>query len=97
MGSYQRQVQVSIKFLRIGEIDMMNERYQAEILIESRWLETEKINEYDPKQWKHWNPRLFIENAFEDAKQLINYGISIENGRVIVTESRRVHGNEKSL
>jgi hypothetical protein len=90
----QRQVQVSIKFLRIGEIDMMNEKYQAEILLESRWVETEKINEYDPKNWKHWNPKLFIENAFEDIKQQLNYGIAIENGKVIVTETRMVHGKE---
>jgi hypothetical protein len=93
----QRQVQILIKFLRIGEIDMMNEKYQAEILIESRWVETDRINEYDPKNWKHWNPKLFIENAFDDAKQQLNYGISVENGKVIVTETRIVNGIGKLL
>ena len=93
-SDYPRHVQVLIKFLRIGEIDTMNEKYQADLLIESKWIETDNINEYDPKNWKHWNPKLFIENAFQEPKQEISYNIAIENNKVVVTEIRIVNGKK---
>lgn len=52
-------VLVAIEFCRIGEIDTMNEKYHAEIQIETRWIENDVIDEYDAE--KHWNPKLFIE------------------------------------
>ncbi len=44
-------VEVYIEFLRIGEIDTLNEKYNAEINIECKWIEKDyHINEYDPKK-----------------------------------------------
>ena len=87
-----RYVQVLIQFLRIGEIDTMNEKYHAEIKIESKWVENEDIVEYDPKNYKYWNPKLYIENALEDTKQQITYDVQLENDKFIVTELRIVKG-----
>ena len=59
-------VESAFEFTSIGEIDTMNERFQAEVIIESKWklnpdqVENEDIYnnnaDYNPK--KHWNPRL---------------------------------------
>lgn len=56
-------VQTAFEFTSIGEIDTLNEKFQAEVIIESRWkidaqAEPDILNkgEYDPK--KNWNPKL---------------------------------------
>ena len=54
----QRVVQVTVEFIRLGEIDTMNEKYNAEICIESKWIEKDLIQNYNPEQ--HWNPQLII-------------------------------------
>jgi hypothetical protein len=53
-----REVQISIQFLRLGEIDTINERYYAEINIESKWIDVGDVNDYDPKN--QWNPKFLI-------------------------------------
>ena len=85
-------VNVAIEFLKIGEIDTMNEKYQAEARIESRWHEKQQISEYDRK--KHWNPELYIENILQETKEQIRYEISndLRNGGVTITEIRTVKG-----
>ena len=53
-GTMVRDVQVLVGFLRLGEIDTMNEKFQAEVFIEARWVDnSEPIAQYDPKV--HWN------------------------------------------
>ena len=59
-----RVVECSLQFLQIGEVDTMNERFQAVVLIKAKWYESDKITDYDPK--KYWNPKLYIENASYD-------------------------------
>lgn len=88
-----RIVQVVIEFTRIGEIDTMNEKYQAEIIIESKWRDKRDYDniEYDPDV--HWNPRLFIENAINEIKENITYRVTKENGSSIITEVRRSKGS----
>lgn len=56
-------VQTAFEFTRIGEIDTLDEKFQAEVIIESKWkidpmTEPDILNkgEYDPK--KNWNPKL---------------------------------------
>ena len=67
----QRVVQVTVEFIRLGEIDTMNEKYNAEICIESKWIEKDLIQNYNPEQ--HWNPQLFIENALQEPKEKTKY------------------------
>jgi hypothetical protein len=68
----KRDVQVTIEFLRIGEIDTMNEKYSAEIRIDAKWLEKDtSIEKYNPEQ--HWNPKLFIENVLQISNEKVIY------------------------
>lgn len=85
-------VEVHIQFCRIGEIDTINEKYQAEISIESKWIEKEAIIEYDPK--KHWNPQLHIENAVSISSEEIDYHVvrDHDSDYNIITEIRYVKG-----
>ena len=49
-----RFVQIVVGFMRIGEIDTLNEKYQAEVQIEAKWIDNDQqVSEYDPN--KHWN------------------------------------------
>ena len=69
----KRIVLVNFEFIRIGEIDTMNEKFNAEICIESKWIEKDFIQNYNPEQ--HWNPQLFIENALQEPKEKIKYNV----------------------
>ena len=85
-------VEVIIEFVKFGEIDTMNEKYQAEFNIESKWIENDNtIIKYDPK--KHWNPQLYIENALQLTKEQINYEMERKaDGTLWIIEKRNVKG-----
>jgi len=95
-----RKVECTIKFLQIGEIDTMNERYQAIVEIVARWHENNiKIIEYDAN--KYWNPKLYVENIlYEKSNETISYQVLIQdennNGnnknRTFIIETRIVKG-----
>jgi len=90
-NSNATEVQVRVEFLNLGTIDTMNEKYEAEVKIISRWQDkksdfgdkTEFKIEKD-KKFEYWHPDLFIENALadkyvEEKKYKIhplNYGVS---------------------
>lgn len=90
-------VQTAFEFTSIGDIDTLNEKFQAEVIIESKWkidpmTEPDILNkgEYDPK--KNWNPKLFIENALT-VKEEVTFEISVEDNKdCYVTEIRTVSG-----
>ena len=85
-------VEVSIRFASIGEIDTMNEKYQAEIYIESKWLADDpKLTSYDPKI--NWNPQLYVENALQDVKEQITYQLTDLSDSLMVTETRYLKGS----
>ena len=94
-------VQVTIEFMRMGEIDTLNEKFNAELLIQAKWRAAESeehiVNEYDPKV--HWNPMLYIENAFSEPKESVRYEMTrdqaaggAERGLLTITEKRLVKG-----
>ncbi len=87
-----KKIEVVIEFLKLGEIDTMNEKYQAEFNIESKWIEDDNsIIAYDPKI--HWNPQLYIENALQLTKENINYEIERQSDGILwVIEKRNVKG-----
>lgn len=41
-----REVEIRVIFLRIGDIDTLNEKFFAEILIESKWEEPKLVEEF---------------------------------------------------
>ena len=83
-------VEVYIRFLSFGEIDTMNEKYQAEILIESKWSLDGDLSSYDPKI--DWNPKLYVENALNDVKESISYQSFKVADELIIIESRYIKG-----
>ena len=75
-----KEVSCSLKFITIGEIDTTKENYQAFIEIKSKWdddsISVDSLNKtIASKDWKNWEPKLFIENASFDKSNLeeINY------------------------
>jgi hypothetical protein len=85
-----REVQISVQFLRIGEIDTINERYYAEINIESKWIDIGDLNNYDPKN--NWNPKLYIENILLEPKEIIKYEIKKFYDMIRIKETRLIKG-----
>lgn len=93
----KRRVAIVFEFLNIGEIDTLNEKFQAEVAITSTWeiysdraVNADIFEKYDAK--KHWNPQLYIENAIA-VKQDIDYDTSIDGDQYFVTEKRNVKGS----
>lgn len=84
-----REVQVRVIFLRVGDIDTLNEKFFAEILVESKWEEPRLSTEFDcsliyneekelNNAHNYWNPKVYIENALNDPKQTVHYKIKKE-------------------
>lgn len=84
----QREVELRIIFLRVGEIDTLNEKFYAEILVEARWEEPRLCSEFSEQKQreekdfvtpsKFWNPKIYIENALNDPSQAVHYKIKKE-------------------
>lgn len=92
-----RKVFVTVNMIKLGDIDIMNERYQAVFNIELKWFE--KSNEltqdkYDPK--KNFNPQIHVENIFQDIMEDVSFEVTKlpSSEYSIVTEKRRIKGNK---
>jgi hypothetical protein len=85
-------IYVCIVFLKIGEIDTVKERFQADAYIETHWDDdtVDPKLAFDPRN--HWNPELHIENAIGELKQEIRYKTRNINGKCRVYEMRNVKG-----
>ncbi|CAF0798648.1 unnamed protein product [Rotaria sp. Silwood1] len=90
-----REVSLRVKFIRLGEVNTLHEKFYAEVVIEARWL-------YDPEA-ASWNPNLYVKNALGDVKQeiaseLVNhldepiFGEAKEYDIIYVWEIRKVAG-----
>ena len=85
-------VQLHVVILKVGDIDNVNEKFQADAYIEACW-EDDSIDSrstFDPRH--HWEPELFIENAVGNLKQDINYKMIRRDGKVFVCEMRMIRG-----
>jgi len=62
------EIRVRCIFLRVGEIDTLNERYTSEIFFEASWYIKDLKNglKYDPKK-DHFNPQLVVLNHIGDS------------------------------
>lgn len=69
----------------------MNEKFQAEVKIECKWLDYSNIVTYDPNI--NWNPYLFIENLIVTTNETVTYKVTKENGYNVITETRHALGN----
>jgi hypothetical protein len=90
-----RKVFICFEFSKIGEIDTLNERYQAVFHIEIRWIEQEIIEKYEPD--KHWNPKIYVENVFQEIVENKKYTTQPipQTNYTLITESRRIKGIQK--
>ena len=80
---------INISYTKIFDIDNINQRFQAEVVIESKWFNPhiKSLSDiFDEK--KIWKPELYIENAIKDIREDVTYRImpSFRNDTKIVNE-----------
>ena len=90
-----REVNVRIEFVRIGEIDNLNEKFHAEIRIISNWIENETVENNNKDQEVNWNPQIFIKNALNEIKETNFYKIETSSHGKMITEIKTIKGNNK--
>lgn len=80
---------IRIGFTKLFDLDTLNQRFNCEALIESKWYDTSITSLNDEIKWK---PDIYIENAITDPKEEINYKIlkDSDNGKLFVSEIRKV-------
>ena len=77
------EVRVRCIFLRVGEIDTLNERYTGEIFFEASWYAQDPKTEskYDP-QMGHFNPQLVVlNNIGESLRHEVSAKDTLRSGR----------------
>ncbi len=96
----KKDVACSLQFIQIGEVDTVNERFQTLIEIKAKWQDNNIpdncLNKIIPsKDWKEWNPKLFIENASYDKNNVeeITYFAAKFYDMIQVTETRVFKGS----
>ena len=83
-----REVELRVIFIGIGEIDTVNQKFFAEILVEAKWEDPNLCSEFintaensntEEKELtssqKYWNPKIYIENIINDPKQTVHHRI----------------------
>ncbi len=88
--SLNRTVTFNVNFTRIGEIDVMNEKFYAELIVESKWQEIRRIQTYN--QEIDWNPELYIMNNINELKESVQYFTQYDGYLTTITERRKVKG-----
>jgi hypothetical protein len=86
----QKIVYIVTQFRRLSEIDTYTGKYYGQFYIESKWIEPELIDVYQPD--KHWNPKLHIENSFPDVSEKISFKVVKNEKTTTITEKRYVKG-----
>ena len=69
-------VYIQISYTKILDIDTINQRFQAEALIESKWFDPH-LNSLDDviDERKIWKPEIYVENAIKDVREDVSYKI----------------------
>lgn len=85
---------IQIGFTKIYDIDTINQRFQAEAIIESKWSDPGIKSLNDDLSSLEWKPELFVENSINDVKEEISYKILMDNDskEMMVSEIRKVKG-----
>ena len=88
-------MQVYIVFLKVGEIDNVKERFQADAYIESRWedntIDVKHMDNFDSKCY--WNPELYIENSLGNLNTVVKYKAESTDYGIFVVEMRTIKGS----
>lgn len=93
-------VYVRVVFLKLGEVDTVNEKFMADVFVQAHWKEpaldkaTGPADGSDLPNWSsYWNPKLFVENGLGDLKETIWYSVSYNDlGKATIFQRRRIKG-----
>ncbi|CAF0807790.1 unnamed protein product [Adineta steineri] len=88
-------VNIRCVFLRVGEIDTLNERFYAELLLEASWEEKSfkglQTRSFDPSV--NWTPELELMNGIGELDHDITYSVHYDKqGLATITEHHRLKG-----
>lgn len=82
---------IDVYFTKIFNIDLVNQRFHAEAIIESKWFDPNIKTFCDSiDEQKLWKPDLYIENSIEYIKEEISY-------RVLPSNTSKYFNNEGVL
>jgi hypothetical protein len=81
-------VYIQISYTKILDIDTINQRFQAEALIESKWFDP-NLNSLDDyiDERKIWKPDIYIENAIKDVREDVTYKIVPFHDTIVATNA----------
>jgi len=88
-------VYIRAGFTKIYDIDTINQRFQAELIVESKWRDS-NVKSLDEDIAKiAWRPELFIENSLSNVKEEISLKCVYADDTkqtIMVSEIRKVSG-----
>lgn len=64
-------VELRVVFLKVGDIDTLNEKFYAEAFIEAKWFDPNLSPDKEYNAERDWNPKMYILNCLGDLKQEI--------------------------
>ena len=84
------------KFFNSTESDTMNEKFQADIKIESTWEDENVVAKYNEST--DWNPNLFVDNIITENRKTTKYKTERINERntTKITQIQNIKGNTNS-
>ncbi|KAK2146857.1 hypothetical protein LSH36_581g00001 [Paralvinella palmiformis] len=94
----QKDVYVRVVFIKIGEINTIQETFFADTFVQARWRESkldgdgEQGEERDLPEWeKYWNPHLYVDNCLGEPKESVWYQVHYDgSGLAYVVQKRRI-------
>ena len=90
-------VYIQVSFTKIFDVDTINQKFQAEALIESKWIDPNIHSLSDSIEASEiWKPDIFIENAISDLKEDVTFKVlpatDLTSDSFMVCELRKVKG-----
>ncbi len=90
LQSDKKKVEITIKFNKVSEINVLSESFRVDFFLEAKWKTDQKLFTYDLS--KDWNPKLYIHNSINELKETIEFSLLEENADTFVIEKRKVTG-----
>lgn len=77
-------VYVQVSYTKILDIDTINQRFQAEAIIESKWCDPHiKSFTHQIDEKKMWRPDIYVENAIKDVREEVSYKVLPFNDKIL--------------
>lgn len=85
-------VHVRISFTKILKVNTIQQTFEAEAIVESKWHAPEVITAGYPISRLTWRPDLYIDNAVNEPREQTEYSIVSENDKFMVYEIKKIKG-----